>query len=77
MEGIRSYKHLNEIIVNVLKANCEREMTAKEIHHYILNRYNTGKVRINGVKIAKRLRGREHVEIRHCKDGLCHYKYVP
>jgi hypothetical protein len=77
VEGIRSYKHLNEVIVIVLKNNSEREMTAREIHHHILNRYNTGKVRINGVKIAKRLRGRDHVSIRHGKDGLCHYQYIP
>lgn len=75
MQGIKSYKHLNEIIVTILEES-EREMTAREIHHIVLNRYNTSKIRINGVKIAKRLRGRENVDIRRGKDGLCHYKFV-
>lgn len=73
--GIKGYKHLNEVIIEILEEK-EREMTAREIHYIILDRYSTDKVRINGVKIAKRLKGRENVKIRNGTDGLCHYLYV-
>lgn len=74
MQGIKSYKHLNEVIVIILKES-EREMAAREIYDYIITHYKTDKVRLNGVKIAKRLRGKKNVEIRYGKDGLCHYIY--
>jgi hypothetical protein len=73
--GIRSYKHLNEVILEVLMEG-EREMTAREIHYIILDRYSTDKVRINGVKIAKRLKGQKNVQVRYGTDGLCHYFYA-
>ena len=75
MPGIKSYKHLNEVILEILMEGG-REMTAREIHYIVLDRYSTQKVRINGVKIAKRLKGQEHVQVRYGTDGLCHYLYV-
>ena len=74
-EGIKSYNHLNEVILLILE-ETGTWMAAREINDRILNRYTTGKVRINGVKIAKRLRGRDNVKVRYGKDGLCYYKYV-
>lgn len=75
MEGIKSYKHLNKVIIQVL-AEQDREMAAREIFDYISNHYKTNKVRINSVRIAKRLRGRDNVQVRYGKDGLCYYRYV-
>lgn len=84
--GITSYKHLNEVIFNALVIRYEKnkdreierhEMTARSIQDWIVTHYKTDKVRINGVKIAKRLKGVAHVVVRHGKDGLCYYRYDP
>lgn len=75
MKGIRSYAQLNEIIVDILK-EYDREMAAREICDIVITRFDPSKVRVNPVKVAKRLRGRENVTVRHSKDGLCYYRYV-
>jgi hypothetical protein len=85
VQGITSYKHLNEVILDVLKVRYKdnldnerkQEMAAREIQDRIVSNYKTDKVRINGVKIAKRLKGRDNVSIRYGKDGLCYYRYCP
>lgn len=74
MDGITSYKHLNEIILTILR-NSDREMTACEINDIILNNYKVSKVRINPLKIAKRLRGVDTVDAQYGKKGLFLYKY--
>ena len=53
----------------------KHEMIAREIQYKIVNNYKTDKVRINGVKIAKRLKGRENIAVRHGANGLCYYRY--
>lgn len=53
----------------------DKEMAAREIYDVIMNNYSTGKIRLNGVKIAKRLKGREEISVRQGKDGLCYYRY--
>lgn len=74
MQGITSYKHLNEVIIMILKEDGG-EMYAHEINDLILKRYRVGKVRINPLKIAKRLVGIPEVEVSYGGKGLFVYRY--
>ncbi|MDP3065487.1 MAG: hypothetical protein Q8N08_02015 [Methanobacteriaceae archaeon] len=50
-------------------------MTAHQINDAIITRYKIGKVRINPLRIAKRLTGNESIEATYGKKGLFVYKY--
>lgn len=73
--GIRSYKHLNKILVDVLRI-ADRPMTAKEIEDYIINHYKTKKVNLSSILIAKRLQFLPHVERVGKHKGAHVYKFV-
>ena len=59
--GIKSYNHLNEIIVELIKESG-RELSASQINDMILNRYRVGKIHMSARSISKRLRGVDEIE---------------
>jgi hypothetical protein len=75
MKGIVSYKHLNQIIIEVLK-NTDDELTAAEINDIILNKYKVGKIRVNPLRIAKRIKGNKNIESRYGPKGLFVYRHL-
>ncbi|NMC34821.1 MAG: hypothetical protein GYA36_20565 [Veillonellaceae bacterium] len=75
MDGIVSYKHLNEILIQTLK-ELKRPMTAKEIDNYIFNNYKTNKIHTNAIVIGKRLQFLPHIQRLGKKKGVYVYQYV-
>ena len=61
MNGIQSYKHLDEIVLKIMKKS-DKELTAAQINDKILNTYRTGKIHLSARSISKRLRGVPHVK---------------
>jgi hypothetical protein len=74
MPGIRSYNHLNEVILQILKDN-NRAMTAPEIYNIIVRDYSVNKIRINPLKVAKRIRYFDNIEYSKGEKGLMLYRY--
>jgi hypothetical protein len=72
--GITSYKHLNKILIEVLK-KINKPMTAREIDDYIFNHYRTNKIHVNAIVIAKRLQFLPHVEKTTKRKGVYVYQY--
>lgn len=75
MEGIQSYAHLNEIIIQIIKES-DSEITASQINDIILSKYKVGKVRINPIKIAKRIPGNVNIVSRLNKKGVLTYRHI-
>jgi hypothetical protein len=75
MEGIQSYAHLNEIIIQIIKES-DSEITASQINDIILSKYKVGKVRINPIRIAKRIPGNVNIVSRLNKKGVLTYRHI-
>ena len=73
MNGIQSYKHLDEIILTILKKS-EKPLSAAQINDKILNTYRTGKIHLSARSISKRLRGVAHIETTIARPYL--YRYI-
>lgn len=74
MQGIISYKHLNKVLIKILK-KTKKPMTAREIDDYIFNNYRTNKIHVNAIVIAKRLQFLPHVEKISKRRGVYVYQY--
>lgn len=75
MEGIQSYAHLNEIIIQIIKES-DNGVTASQINDIILSKYKVGKVRINPIRIAKRIPGNVNIVSRLNKKGVLTYRHI-
>ena len=75
MEGIQSYAHLNEIIIQIIKES-DSEITASQINDIILSKSKVGKVRINPIRIAKRIPGNVNIVSRLNKKGVLTYRHI-
>lgn len=74
MAGITSYDHLDELLLEYMK-NIDKEVTAKDIYEHITKTYKTNKIRLNVLKIAKRLKRYKEIKIIYRKRGICYYIY--
>lgn len=72
--GIKSYKHLNEVIIEVLK-NSEKALSAAQIANTIEDHYKTKKVFVKSLSIAKRCQGHPNVKREKKPRGYV-YSYV-
>ena len=71
-EGIKSYKHLNTIIIDILKkSSCP--MSAAQIANVIEDNYKTKKIFVKSLSIAKRCQGVK--QIKRSKKSRGHYIY--
>lgn len=75
MEGIVSYKHLNEVALKVLKDSGKR-MSANQINEKICSNYETNKLRLNPRKIGKRVSIMPEVLTVHDPRGINFYEYI-
>ncbi len=74
MVGITSYSHLDKVIIDYLKKQSE-SVSARQIYDFVTRDYSTNKVRINVLKIAKRLQKNKNVKVVKRKKGICYYQY--
>lgn len=75
LDGIRSYKHLNQIILEIVKES-KKDIRASEINSMIMSRYKTDKIRVNPLKIGKRLQTMSEIESEYRPEGIHYYRYV-
>lgn len=74
--GITSYKHLNKVLIQILK-KTGKPMTSRGIDDYIFNHYKTNKLHVNAITIGKRLQFLPHVEKIRKRKGVYLYQYSP
>jgi predicted Zn-ribbon and HTH transcriptional regulator len=72
--GIKGYKHLNDVMINILKES-EEPLSAAQIVGVIENNYRTKKVFVKSLSIAKRLQGYPGVKRILGKRGHFLYSY--
>lgn len=75
MDGLVSYKHLNRVALEVLK-DSDKKMSANQIYEKICSNFNTNKLRITPMRIAKRLSAMPQVSVSRSKRGINFYKYI-
>lgn len=62
LEKIKSYKKLDEVIVNIVQ-NQSQPVTANEIGVVLTQQYQTDKLYVSNKAIAMRLRGNPNIRV--------------
>jgi hypothetical protein len=74
LKGITSYKHLNKILVEIVK-EAENPISSSSINDYLFNHYKTSKLNISSYAISQRLKGHPEIISTRTKRGFLLYSY--